>query len=342
MLSSRESFLNGFELHLDDDIDAVAVESFWAFVSGGSPLLSAFEWILMLHHMGKLARDEKLHFDASAGIEEGTVPNFELEIPASVIAVGGKEDGSPGNSSGAITFGYSNEDDDSNGLEGANVDARDAVSFDIDGDGADAGPAFAATLSELHVEDSFYDSDALNHAPASARDNSCAAHEGAAVACGGVGLIAVLNAAQRESCDALLTSVDDSQSVGGIEDATGAASAAMIEDRLLADIEEGQGNVTLGQDGERALLPMEARADTEACTGGSCKGEAELLTPDALAASAPTGMLHAGCVAHSESWFDSSASRSRDVPSRVNSVALCALAQVMPSCLCSTPRSFCA
>ena len=54
MLSSRESFLNGFELHLDDDIDAVAVESFWAFVSGGSPLLSAFEWILMVHHIGKL------------------------------------------------------------------------------------------------------------------------------------------------------------------------------------------------------------------------------------------------------------------------------------------------
>ncbi len=54
MLSSRESFLNGFELHLGDDIDALAVESFWAFVSGGSPLLSAFEWILMVHHIGKL------------------------------------------------------------------------------------------------------------------------------------------------------------------------------------------------------------------------------------------------------------------------------------------------
>jgi hypothetical protein len=47
--------LNGFEQQMEEEIDGGAVEAFWAFVSGGSPLLSAFEWTVTLQRLCQLA-----------------------------------------------------------------------------------------------------------------------------------------------------------------------------------------------------------------------------------------------------------------------------------------------
>ncbi len=56
-LVTRDSFLNGLELQLEEEVDGWALEAFWAFVSGGSPLLSAFEWMVMLQQLSGCVDD---------------------------------------------------------------------------------------------------------------------------------------------------------------------------------------------------------------------------------------------------------------------------------------------
>ena len=89
MASSHDSFLNGLEVQLDDDIDAAALESFWAFLSCGSPVLSAFEWILMLQHLGDPADCETVDpLRGSFNGDVGAMAEFAISS-----AVGGGDGG---------------------------------------------------------------------------------------------------------------------------------------------------------------------------------------------------------------------------------------------------------
>jgi hypothetical protein len=309
-------------LLLDDDTDAGAFESFWNFVSSGSPFLSAFEWILMLHH---LSCNETLLFDASDGSDEGILPNVQMQIPALIEDNDGV---SPGNCCSDATSGYSNGVDGLNASGDSDVDAMDAVSVGTVGDDADADHV-------SQVERTFSRIDAVNHASTLSRDHSCASPESAAVADGGMELNAVLDTAQSESLDPLPGTdfAVDSQDLGGSEDAKRAAAAVMFDDHLVANIADGQASIALGQDEEGVPLPAEVSVAATVSVGGSCTGAAELLTSDALAASAHLDTLRTGTgsVANSENQSDSSATYSRDIPSRMDSAALSVLAQVMCS-----------
>lgn len=339
----RDSFLNGFELHLDDDADTVALELFWGYVSGGSPLLSAFEWILMLHHLEKLGRDANLHFDAGTVCNDGTLTDCSLGIPTA------EQDKAPldGSSSSIVSLLDSNafpvfQDDVVDRLERADIDPR---AFDAVGSDNGIGHAFATIRSNSPSHESAdHDLDALNHASSTQHDRACAAHQHSVfIDCEISGLNDLLEAAQPEALGphSAAEFLEDSPCLRGRESTRGvAAAAAILKDHFVAEHEAGQVNAEIREGDMDLPLVMKEPVAPSAQTGGSGSGGAAVVAAGALAASAFSCALQMGSAAPSGSVMNSPESHSPDdVSSRLDLVTMFTLAQVIHK-LCAYPVSF--
>ncbi len=314
--------MNGFELHLDDDINFVAAESFWAFISGGSPILSAFEWILMMHHLDITGSDENMHFDAWAVCDRGAVADDRLDISNSE-----DEKASVDCSSSAVGLVDSN----SSAVFKSDVVAR----LECDNYAGSTAVECEVVTDSPAAEGASCDADALSCASSMHPASAHAAPSCSAVVRGGWnGLDAELRA-QLNSLDSHSGAefVENSPIPFGKESLQGvahAAAAAIFEDQLAAANDTGRVNVDVTQSEEVAVLAMEDPVRPDLCGygHGNCIDGAELVPT----ASAPSHSLLTGHVALSESCseilFEPSASHTLDPPSLLNPAALCTLAQV--------------
>lgn len=160
MASSHDSFLNGLEVQLDDDIDAAAVESFWAFLSCGSPVLSAFEWILMLQHLSDPADCEAVGpLRVSFNGDAGAMAEFAISS-----AVGGGD-------SGALISGNSDLSEQDPAADERIANVADGV---FDGVGS-VNSAIAIGAEMPTVDSGGYESDSPHHQSPSTSSNNRAA-----------------------------------------------------------------------------------------------------------------------------------------------------------------------
>jgi hypothetical protein len=160
MASSHDSFLNGLEVQLDDDIDAAAVESFWAFLSCGSPVLSAFEWILMMEHLGDPAHCETVGpLRSSFNGDVGAMAEFAISS-----AVGGGD-------GGALVSGNSDVSEQDPAADERAANVADGVCDCV----GSVDLAIAMGSEMPAVASSGYESDSPHHQSPSASSNNRAA-----------------------------------------------------------------------------------------------------------------------------------------------------------------------
>jgi hypothetical protein len=342
LLPSHDSFLNGFELQLDDEIDALAMESFWAFLSGASSLLSAFEWILMMQHISEVldhAEPAVASPKARTGGEVEAGADCATETRVKWEFEGGGEF-----CSSVLKFRDSDErtaaeEAGRGGLRGADIDTRiaydaHAVCHDIE-----AVSAFVSIGSELPaVEGIGCDSELLQLTSSFECDDLRAAHTAAAYNCDGVRDGITLNVVQHESPDTFSETEhkDLSECRGVRESSEGAASANVSKDDFIADCEEAQTEAALGHVFDGSSLPINDLVGTEVFTNDGDNGQAGSSAVSAAAPAAHACTLKTGAVTLSESHSGSFSSFAfGDAPSRLDAAALCALGQVTSCCILS-------
>ncbi len=338
MLPSRDSFLNGFDLQLDDDIDDVAVESFWAFVSGGSSFLSAFEWILMMQHLGELKRDAEAAFAPHEG-ENMYGSEAVTENGNSTLLIGADE-GEVNISSRILKLQDSVDSDVSNVAEqagrgvllGLGTDAHVSHAADI-GD----SNAIAATVSMLAAGGAGFGTEFMHRAPYSDVDGFLIAPAPAENGCGALkddtaAHVVITNAAcsavQLDASSAA-DDLDQSGCRGIWEEMKGAATANTSKESLLSENEEVQPEVGLGQVIEDSSLGMTDNVGAEVGTGGSDEARAT-LSSSAVAPALHAWSLEKGASIEAKSPSDPFASSIVvNAEFRCDPAALCMLTQVI-------------
>lgn len=332
-LSLRDSFLNGFELHLDDDVDMVALESFWTFISGGSPILSAFEWMIMLHHLDALGRDETTQLDAFAVCEENTLTDSAFGIQITEEKLEPLDDGS----SSAVSKADFNviavfKDDVVDRLEHADIDPCDAcavIAVEYHPRNDHASATIFSGLPDAHGTS--HDTGAFNQSSTQS-DNMCAEYS-VAVDYGNGGLNTVLNMVRPESLDshsgaAFVDSLHCLSENENRQEVSATSTAKQLEDHFIFEHDLGRANADIRQVNNGISLAMEQHLDPDLCTFGGGSGGTESVAADTMATSESLHTLQTGHVELSDPSFDSSATHSFDAQSHVNPITLCTLAQV--------------
>lgn len=339
-LPSRDSFLNGFDLQLDDDIDDLAVESFWCFVSGGSSFLSAFEWILMMQRLVDVVHDAEAAF-APHEVENMYGSEAVTENGNSTLLIGADE-GEVNTSSRILKLQDSVDSDVSNVAEqlgggallGLDIDAHISHAADI-GD----SNAIAATVSMLAAEGAGLQTEFMHFAPYSDVDGFLMAPTPTENGCGvlkddAAAHVVITNAAcsavQLESLDAPSAADDSDQS--GCRGIWGnmncAATASTSKESFSSENEEAQPGVGLGQVNEDSSLRMTYNVGAEVGTGKSDQVHAK-LSSRSVVPGLHAGLLEKGASMESKSPSDPFASSITNAEFRCDPAALCMLTQVI-------------
>ncbi len=290
--------MNGFDLQLDDDIDDLAVESFWAFVSGGSSFLSAFEWILMMQHLVELVHDAEAAF-APHEVENMYGSEAVTENGNSTLLMGGDE-AEVNVCSRILKLPDSVDLDVSNvaeqagrgGLLGLDIDPHISHAADIGNSNA-----MAATVSMLAAGGAGFETEFMNRAYSDV-DSFLIAPTPAENGCGvlkddAAAHVVITNAAfsavQLESLDvsSAADDVDQSGCRHSWKKMNGAATANTYEEPLMSENQEAQPEDGLGQVNEDPSLRMTDNLGAEVGTGNSDEARATLPS------SAVTPALHA-------------------------------------------------
>jgi hypothetical protein len=354
LLPSHDSFLNGLELQLDENIDALAMESFWAFVSGGSSLLSAYEWILMLHHLAEPTHSA----DVAFGIHDERTTVGEVEAAtdgASAAPVKGDEGVVETCSSGWKSRKSDVPIADAKGGRGGfydvDIDARIAHVTDAACDDVEAfrvSRASVITCSQIPAPAGSDDEiESPQHAPSSELDDADAEHT-VAEDCVETWDDVALNAVHDESHDAYSDTqlLDESECGDGGESAEVTTTAQTSRHDPITECQEMKTETALGQD-EGLSFTIDEHVGAEACANDGVEGRVKLPVLGGIAAAAdacalepgtglpsqsPSGSLTPFSFANSQFGFDatsSATSTSSSSSASASAAALCGLAQVI-------------
>ena len=361
MLPSHDSFLNGLELQLDENIDALAMESFWAFVSGGSSLLSAYEWILMLHHLAEPTHSA----DVAFGIHDERTTAGEVEAATdgvSAAPVKGDEGVVETCSSGwKSDVPIADAEGGRGGFYNVDIDARIAHVTDAACDDVEAlrvARASVITCSQIPAPVGSDDEiESPQHAPSSELDGVDAEHT-VAEDCVETWDDVALNAVHDKSHDAYSDTqlLDESECGDGGESAEVTTTAQTSRHDPITECQEMKTETALGQD-EGLSFTIDEHVGAEACANDGVEGRVTLPVLGGIAAAAdavlggiaaaaaadacalepgtglpsqsPSGSLTPFSFANSQFRFDATSS---STCASASAAALCGLAQVIRHC----------
>jgi hypothetical protein len=345
LLPSHDSFLNGLELQLDDSIDALAMESFWAFVSGGSTLLSAYEWILMLHHLAEPAH--------SADVARTTVGEVEAVTDGATAAPLKGDEGvvkicSSVWKSWKSDVPIADAEGGRGGFHNVDIDARIAhvsdAACDVDVEALRVATASVITCSQISAAAGSDDEiESPQHAPSSELDGVNTEHtvaEDCVETWDDVALNAVHDEPHPHDAHSDIRRLDESECGDGGESAEGTTTAQTSRHDPIAECQEMKTETALGQD-EGLSFTIDEHVGADACADDSIEGRVKspvlggiAAAADACALEPGTGLLSQSLsgslapfyFANSQFRFDATTSATS---ASASASALCALAQVI-------------